>query len=393
MSTRTEMIIPAYDVYAMKEVLPSDGKKVLSSPPFAIDKRDVGVHMDRLLNPKVIEDDAGDITLRPQSLDQFTGQKKIVENLRIFLQSARMRKQPLDHVLLAGPPGLGKTTLAFIIAKELGVKIKATSAPIIEKAGDLASILTGLEENDVFFIDEIHRLSPTIEEILYPAMEDRTLDIIIGQGTGAKSIKINLAPFTLIGATTRTGLLSSALRDRFGIPCKLDYYDTDDLTKIVHRSASILGYRLDDDAATEIAQRSRRTPRILNRLLHRVSDYAVVKGKDHIDVEIARYALTQLDIDEIGLDDMDRRILSTIIDHYDGGPVGVKTIAVSIGEETDTIEDYYEPFLVQCGFLKRTPRGRMVSKRAYEHLGLLAKYREISDGIRSEQSALFSEDL
>jgi Holliday junction DNA helicase RuvB len=348
--------------------------------------------MDRLLNPGIIEDDAGDITLRPQSLDQFTGQKKIVDNLRVFLESARIRKKPLDHVLLAGPPGLGKTTLAFIIAKELGVKIKATSAPIIEKAGDLASILTGLEENDVLFIDELHRLSSAIEEILYPAMEDRTLDIIIGQGTGAKSIKINLAPFTLIGATTRTGLLSSALRDRFGIPCKLDYYDTDDLTKIVHRSSTILGYRLDESAAGEIAKRSRRTPRILNRLLHRISDYAVVKGMDNIDLEIAKYALTRLDIDEMGLDEMDRRILSTIIDHYDGGPVGVKTIAISIGEETDTIEDYYEPFLVQCGFLKRTSRGRVVSKRAYEHLGLGAKYKENMDKIKPEQAALFSED-
>ncbi|HEY1405551.1 MAG TPA: Holliday junction branch migration DNA helicase RuvB [Spirochaetota bacterium] len=348
--------------------------------------------MDRLLNPRPIDDDDGDLSLRPHSLEHFTGQKKIVDNLRVFLQSAKIRKQPLDHVLLAGPPGLGKTTLAFIIARELGVKIKATSAPIIEKAGDLASILTGLEENDVLFIDEIHRLSASIEEILYPAMEDRTLDIIIGQGTGAKSIKINLAPFTLIGATTRTGLLSAALRDRFGIPCKLDYYDVDDLTKIVHRSASILGYRLDEHAAQEIAKRSRRTPRILNRLLHRVSDYAVVKGMDHIDVDVARYALQQLDIDEVGLDEMDRRILSTIIDHYEGGPVGVKTIAISVGEETDTIEDYYEPFLVQCGFLKRTPRGRVTTRKAFDHLGLSARYKEVLQKLKIDQPALFLDE-
>jgi holliday junction DNA helicase RuvB len=347
--------------------------------------------MDRLLSPKTQDDDR-DITLRPHSLDQFTGQKKIVENLRVFLQSARLRKQPLDHVLLSGPPGLGKTTLAFIIARELDVKIKATSAPIIEKAGDLASILTGLEENDVLFIDEIHRLSASIEEILYPAMEDRTLDIIIGQGTGAKSIKINLAPFTLIGATTRTGLLTPALRDRFGIPCKLDYYDVDDLAAIVMRSASILGFRLDTEAAAEIAKRSRRTPRILNRLLRRVADYAVVKGMDRIDIGIARYALEKLDIDVIGLDEMDRRILNIIINHYEGGPVGVKTISISVGEESDTIEDYYEPFLVQCGFLKRTPRGRVATRKAYEHLGLGAQYQSILERLKLEQPTLFNEE-
>jgi Holliday junction DNA helicase RuvB len=244
----------------------------------------------------------------------------------------------------------------------------------------------------VLFIDEIHRLSPTIEEILYPAMEDRTIDIIIGQGTGAKSIKLNIEPFTLIGATTRTGLLTSALRDRFGIPCKLDYYEVEELTKIVHRSSSILGYKLDENAAIEIAKRSRRTPRILNRLLRRVSDYAVVKGMDHIDLEIAQFALEQLDIDILGLDEMDRRILKMIIDHYDGGPVGVKTIAVSIGEEPDTIEDYYEPFLVQCGFLKRTSRGRVASKRAYEHLGLGGKYKLLVEKLKGDQAVLFEGD-
>jgi Holliday junction DNA helicase RuvB len=347
--------------------------------------------MDRLLSPKTQEDDR-DITLRPYSLDQFTGQKKIVENLRVFLQSARMRKQPLDHVLLSGPPGLGKTTLAFIISRELDVKIKATSAPIIEKAGDLASILSGLEENDVLFIDEIHRLSATIEEILYPAMEDRTLDIIIGQGTGAKSIKINLAPFTLIGATTRTGLLTPALRDRFGIPCKLDYYDVDDLAVIVMRSALILGFKLDTEAAAEIAKRSRRTPRILNRLLRRVADYAVVKGMDRIDIDIARYALEKLDIDVLGLDEMDRRILNVIINHYEGGPVGIKTISISVGEESDTVEDYYEPFLVQCGFLKRTPRGRVATRKAYEHLGLGEHYQSLFERLKLEQPTLFEGD-
>jgi len=347
--------------------------------------------MERLLSPRVKDEDEKERSLRPLSLDDFTGHKKIIENLRIFLQSAKIRKQPLDHVLLAGPPGLGKTTLAFIIAKELGVNIKATSAPIIEKAGDLASILTGLEENDVLFIDEIHRLSPTIEEILYPAMEDRSLDIMIGQGTGAKSIKINLAPFTLIGATTRTGLMTAALRDRFGIPCKLDYYDFDDLSIIAHRSAVILGYNIETESATEIAKRSRRTPRILNRLLRRVADYSTVGGRDIIDIETTQYALGQLDIDELGLDEMDRRILRVIIDHYEGGPVGVKTIAISVGEESDTIEDYYEPFLVQCGLLKRTSRGRVAAKKAYEHLGMGEQYSSLIARLKGEQPELFTE--
>ncbi|HSV97967.1 MAG TPA: Holliday junction branch migration DNA helicase RuvB [Spirochaetota bacterium] len=326
-------------------------------------------NLSRLVNADRLSEDKEERSLRPSSLGEFVGQRKIVDNLRVFIQSARMRKTPLDHVLLAGPPGLGKTTLAFIIAKELGVSLRATSAPVIDKAGDLASILTGLEENDVLFLDEIHRLSPAIEEILYPAMEDRSLDIIIGQGVGAKTIKINLAPFTLVGATTRTGLLTSALRDRFGIPLRLNYYEIEDLEKIADRSARILGCPIRDDAAAELAKRSRRTPRIVNRLLKRVADFAVVETRDTIDLGITRFALDRLDIDVLGLDDMDRKILSVIIDKYDGGPVGVKTIAISVGEEIDTLEDFYEPFLVQSGLLNRTPRGRVATRGAYEHLG------------------------
>ncbi|HPD79168.1 MAG TPA: Holliday junction branch migration DNA helicase RuvB [Spirochaetota bacterium] len=329
-------------------------------------------NLTRILDSKNLSEDEliQEISLRPSRLSEFIGQKKVTENLKIFIESAKIRNKPLDHILLSGPPGLGKTTLAFIIAQELGVNIKATSAPVIEKAGDLASILTGLEENDVLFIDEIHRLSPAIEEILYPAMEDRSIDIIIGQGVGAKSIKLNLAPFTLVAATTRTGLLTSALRDRFGIPLRLNYYEPEELRIIAMRTSNIMGIKIDDDAALEIAKRSRRTPRIVNRIVRRVADFSVVRKKDKIDLEITKYALEQLDIDEIGLDEMDRRILLSIIEKYNGGPVGLKTIAISVGEETDTIEDYYEPFLVQSGLLKRTSRGRMVTLNAYKHLGL-----------------------
>lgn len=309
-------------------------------------------------------------TLRPSRFQEFIGQKKNTENLKIFIQSAKMRHVPLDHVLLAGPPGLGKTTLAYIIAKELGVNIKSTSAPIIDKAGDLASILTSLEENDLLFIDEIHRLSPALEEILYPALEDRSIDIVVGQGIGARSIKLTLSPFTLVGATTRTGLLTSALRDRFGINMRLDYYTIDELRDIALRSSSIIHCDIEDVAALEIAKRSRRTPRIVNRLLKRVSDFATVNGLKMIDLEITRFALDKLEIDELGLDDMDRKFLSAIISKYNGGPVGIKTIAISVGEEMDTLEDYYEPFLVQIGLLKRTPRGRVATPMAYQHLGL-----------------------
>ncbi len=327
-------------------------------------------------------------SLRPSRFEEFIGQKKNTENLKIFIQSAKMRNVPLDHVLLAGPPGLGKTTLAFIISRELGVNMKATSAPVIDKAGDLASILTGLEEHDVLFIDEIHRLSPAIEEILYPALEDRSLDIVIGQGIGARSIKLNLAPFTLIGATTRTGLLTSALRDRFGINMRLDYYSIEELRDIALRSSSIIHCAIDDAAALEIAKRSRRTPRIVNRILKRVSDFATVEGLKIIDLDITRFALKKLEIDELGLDDMDRKFLSAIIQKYSGGPVGIKTIAISIGEEIDTLEDYYEPFLVQIGLLKRTPRGRVATPMAYQHMGI--PYTGLSGN--GEQESLFERD-
>ncbi|HQQ49653.1 MAG TPA: Holliday junction branch migration DNA helicase RuvB [Spirochaetota bacterium] len=330
-----------------------------------------------IISPLSLDEEDFEKKLRPQRLSEFIGQKQLTENLRVFIESAKLRKKPLDHVLLAGPPGLGKTTLAFIVANELGVNIKATSAPAIEKSGDMASLLTNLEAMDVLFIDEIHRLSPAIEELLYSAMEDGELDIILGQGVGAKSIKLQLAPFTMIGATTRTGLLTSALRDRFGIPLRLDYYEIDDLETIALRTATIIGCSIEEEAAQEIARRSRRTPRIVNRLVKRVLDFAIVHKKDMIDKQIALYALDKLHIDMLGLDDMDRKILSTIIDKYDGGPVGIKTIAISIGEEMTTLEDFYEPYLVQIGMLKRTPRGRVAARLAYEHLGLA--YKGIED--------------
>jgi Holliday junction DNA helicase RuvB len=336
---------------------------------------------------KKLEDDfENEKSLRPILLSEFIVQHKLIENLKVFIESAKIRNEPLDHVLLAGPPGLGKTTLAFIIARELGVNIKATSAPIIEKAGDLASILTALEPNDVLFIDEIHRLSPTLEEILYPAMEDRSIDIVIGQGIGAKSIKINLAPFTLIGATTRTGLLTSALRDRFGIPLRLNYYSIDELQEITLRSAAIFGCNIEVDAAFEVSKRSRCTPRIVNRLLKRVVDFSIVQKKERITIDLANFALEKLDIDHLGLDDMDRKILRAIIEKYDGGPVGIKTIAISIGEEIDTLEDYYEPYLVQTGLLKRTPRGRMTTPEAWKHLNIPR------NNINTLQDLLFKDD-
>ena len=310
-----------------------------------------------------------DKQLRPLDFDDFSGQHKIVENLKIFVKAAKMRGEALDHVLLHGPPGLGKTTLSNIIANELGVTLKLTSGPVLDKPGDLAGLLTNLEPNAVLFIDEIHRLSPIVEEYLYSAMEDYKIDIMIDKGPSARSIQLELNPFTLIGATTRSGLLTSPLRARFGIKAHLEYYDVDILTKIVKRSAYILNVKIDDQAAVEIATRSRGTPRIVNALLRRVRDFAQVKGNGSIDIEITLYALDALNIDKFGLDEMDNKILLTIIDKFKGGPVGLSTIATAVGEDTGTIEEVYEPFLIMEGFLKRTPRGREVTELAYKHLG------------------------
>ena len=307
--------------------------------------------------------------LRPLSFDSFSGQREVVENLKVFVMAARMRQEALDHVLLHGPPGLGKTTLSNIIANELSVGFKVTSGPVLDKPGDLAGLLTSLEKNDVLFIDEIHRLSPIVEEYLYSAMEDYRIDILIDKGPSARSIQIDLAPFTLVGATTRSGLLTGPLRARFGINMHLEYYDTETLTRIIHRSADILGVGCDTDAAKEIAGRSRGTPRIANALLRRVRDFAQVKGSGRVDREIACYALEALHIDRYGLDLIDNKILNLLIDKFNGGPVGLTTIATALGDDPGTLEEVYEPFLIQEGFLKRTPRGREVTQLAYEHLG------------------------
>ena len=307
--------------------------------------------------------------LRPMKFDDFAGQEKIIENLRVFVAAARLRGESLDHTLLHGPPGLGKTTLSNIVANELGVGFKVTSGPVLDKPGDLAGILTALDENDVLFIDEIHRLSPIVEEYLYSAMEDYRIDIMIDKGPGARSVQLSLSPFTLIGATTRSGLLTSPLRARFGINCHLEYYDHSTLEGIVRRSARLLSVPITDDAAREIALRSRGTPRIANALLRRVRDFAQVKGSGKIDTEIARFALEALNIDKYGLDEIDNKILTTIIDKFKGGPVGLTTIATALGEDPGTLEEVYEPYLIKEGFIKRTPRGREVTDLAYQHLG------------------------
>ena len=323
----------------------------------------------RLVTADKREDDA-ETSLRPQRLDEFVGQEQARANLKVFIEAARARKEALDHVLFVGPPGLGKTTLAQILARELGVNFRATSGPVIAKAGDLAALLTNLEPRDVLFIDEIHRLNPAVEEILYPAMEDFQLDLIIGEGPAARSVKIDLSPFTLIGATTRAGLLTNPLRDRFGIPVRLNFYSEKELEEIVNRGASVLGIGIAPDGANEIARRARGTPRIAGRLLRRVRDFAHVEGARAIDRKVADRALFALEVDAAGLDAMDRRYLSTIASSYSGGPVGVDTLAAALSEPRDAIEDIIEPFLIQKGFLQRTPRGRLLTGFAFQHLGL-----------------------
>ncbi len=334
---------------------------------------------DKDINPLSPEPDqeelAYELNLRPRTLDEFIGQERIKENLKVFIAAARMRKEPLDHVLFCGPPGLGKTTLSTIIANELMVNIKTTAGPVIERAGDLAAILTNLSDRDILFIDEIHRMPRVVEEVMYPAMEDFNLDIIIGQGPNARTLKLNLPKFTLVGATTRTGLLTSPLRDRFGVIFRLDFYNTEELKMIVSRSSHLLNVKIDDEAASEIAKRARGTPRIANRLLKRIRDFAQVMGNGMIDIDIAKKSLSALDVDNRGLDELDRKFLLTLIEKFGGGPVGIDTIAAALREDKETLEDVYEPYLLQEGFIERTSRGRLATGLAYKHLGKLLPQR------------------